>query len=351
MASRPPKRRAARFLLTALLWTTAPVLLMAAVGDNVAVGPRLEFTAIEHDFGRIRGGEVVCHEFTFSNTGDGLLEISGVKSSCGCAAIGAWPKEIEAGETAVIPVEYHSVNEHGAVREFITVRSNDPRNPQVMLLLKATIWHPIDVFPPQVILELPPGSAAPISAVLKLTNNTGAPIILSTPKSSHPALAASLGVGKAGREFELTVRTLPPLGTGNVFGKITLETSSALMPTLEIPVFALVLPAVRATPSAIVLPPGPLTNALATTVLVRGFWTNALHLSGLHLNHSKLTASLKEAEAGQAFLVTVNVPEGFQLAPGEKVELSVNSNHPQFPVIGVPILQSAAPSATAPDHR
>ncbi|MCX6925667.1 MAG: hypothetical protein NT154_21020, partial [Verrucomicrobia bacterium] len=45
-----------------------------------------------------------------------------------------------------------------------------------------------------------------------------------------------------------------------------------------------------------------------------------------------------------AFAVALNFPAGFEIAQGEKVELSIKSNHPQFPIIRVPIVQPPRPT-------
>jgi len=48
---------------------------------------------------------------------------------------------------------------------------------------------------------------------------------------------------------------------------------------------------------------------------------------------------------GRAFNLTVDFPAGFQVEPGQKIEVTANSNHPNFPRITVPVvwLQMAAP--------
>jgi hypothetical protein len=41
----------------------------------------------------------------------------------------------------------------------------------------------------------------------------------------------------------------------------------------------------------------------------------------------------------------VTFPAGYQVPPGEKVELSLKSSHPQYSVIKVPVYQAQAPVA------
>ncbi len=46
--------------------------------------PVFSWTSTQHDFGKIKVGVPVTHEFTFTNTGDVPLIISTVQASCGC---------------------------------------------------------------------------------------------------------------------------------------------------------------------------------------------------------------------------------------------------------------------------
>src|SRR5438093_11945731 len=59
------------------------------------VGPRIQFEQPDYDFGKVSSGESVKHTYTFTNTGDALLEVSAVHPSCGCTTAGEWSKEVE----------------------------------------------------------------------------------------------------------------------------------------------------------------------------------------------------------------------------------------------------------------
>ena len=65
------------------------------------------------------------------------------------------------------------------------------------------------------------------------------------------------------------------------------------------------------------------------------------------VNAKGVDVQLKETEPGRAFALALIFPAGFEIAQGEKVELSVKSNHPQFPTIKVPIMQPARPAPPA----
>ena len=137
---------------------------------------------------------------------------------------------------------------------------------------------------------------------------------------------------------------MPPLPAGNVQGQITLKTSSTNLPVINVSAWANVQPVVVAVPAQIALPMAPLANAMPSTVSIRNNGTNTLALSEPTVNAKGVDVQLKETEPGRAFALAVKFPAGFEIAQGEKVELSVKSNHPQFPTIKVPIMQPPRPA-------
>jgi hypothetical protein len=52
----------------------------AQVADAAGTGPRIEFSALEHDFGEATSGENLETSFVFKNAGDGVLVIEKVTS-------------------------------------------------------------------------------------------------------------------------------------------------------------------------------------------------------------------------------------------------------------------------------
>ena len=59
------------------------------------------------------------------------------------------------------------------------------------------------------------------------------------------------------------------------------------------------------------------------------------------MNPKGVDVQLKELGPGRDFTLTGTFPTGFEIAQGEKIELSVRPNHLQFPAIKVRI-QAAA---------
>jgi hypothetical protein len=99
--------------------------------------------------------------------------------------------------------------------------------------------------------------------------------------------------------------------------------------------------AVIVAPNRITLPTGRLTASMSQSVKILNKGTNALALSDARVSIPRTEVRLQEIQPGRVFSLMVNFPEGFEVTPGKEVEVSVRSNHPQFPLIKVPVIQQA----------
>ncbi|WP_129716591.1 DUF1573 domain-containing protein [Pedobacter sp. SYP-B3415] len=94
----------------------------AAVPDKDA--PVITWERETYDFGTIKQGEKVQHDFKFRNTGKTPLIISNASASCGCT-VPEPPKEpIKPGAEGVIKVVFDSNGKEGVQDKGITITSN-----------------------------------------------------------------------------------------------------------------------------------------------------------------------------------------------------------------------------------
>lgn len=325
----------------------APALLSAAASVPAAVsvsGPKIQFAAPIYNFGKVKSGDLVKHTFVFTNVGGATLVVSNVQASCGCTTAGEWTRQVEPGTTGSIPIQFNSANFGGQVGKAITVTCNDTNQPSVVLQVTGQVWKPIDVTPQFAMLNMTSETASN-ATVVRIVNNEEALLTLSAPESSNPAFRAELTTNQAGKEFQLIVKTVAPLPVGQAQGQITLKTSSTNVPVINVTAWANVRPAVTVVPAQITLPAIRLGNLTPSTVSVRNDGTNALALREAAVNAKGVDVQVKEIEPGRSFTLAVGFPAGFEIPQGEKVELSVKSNHPQYPEIKVPVVQAPRPGA------
>jgi hypothetical protein len=107
--------------------------------DQKAKAPVISFDDITYNFGTIKSGETVTHEYKFTNKGKSDLLIRKVVASCGCTAVNSSEQVIAPGKTGVIKASFDSAGKTGQQNKTITVISNDPVSSKIMLWIKAEI--------------------------------------------------------------------------------------------------------------------------------------------------------------------------------------------------------------------
>ena len=106
------------------LGTDAVTNTASANGEVKGDLPEIKFDEEVFDFGKITQGEKVSHAFTFKNTGNKNLIISGASGSCGCT-VPEWPKEpVKPGEKGTINVVFSSEGKSGMQEKTVTVVTN-----------------------------------------------------------------------------------------------------------------------------------------------------------------------------------------------------------------------------------
>jgi hypothetical protein len=114
----------------------------SATGDeNKDNLPMIQFSVIEHDFGKVIQGEIVSFAFKFKNTGNSDLVIANISTSCGCTA-SEYPKTpVKPGEEEKIEVIFDSSNRQGFQNKTLEVAANtQPTN--TTLTIKAMVVIP-----------------------------------------------------------------------------------------------------------------------------------------------------------------------------------------------------------------
>ena len=240
--------------------TSVPPLLPATVGVGTGAavaaavgvsGPKMQFATPIYDFGKVKSGELVKYTYVFTNVGGATLQVSNVQVTCGCTTAGDWTRRVDPGQTGSIPIQFNTVGYGGAVGKSITVTCNDTNQPAVVLQIKGNVWKPVDVMPQMAVLNVTAESPSATTTV-RIVSNEEAPLTLSAPEGNNAAFAAELKTNVPGKQFELVVRTVPPVAA-NVQGQITLKTSSTNVPVINVTAWANVQPVVVAMPAQIAL--------------------------------------------------------------------------------------------------
>jgi hypothetical protein len=309
----------------------------AAAPASPASGPIIQFDNAVYDFGKVAYGEKARHTYMVSNAGNETLEITNVKPGCHCTTAGDWTHSVEPGKTGEIPVQFDSTGFNGPITRTIDVYSNARNAPRKTLQLKGLIWKPID-FSPTAFLSISPDATNEISTKVRIVNQTDDPVTFSNAVSANKIFQAELKETRPGKEYELDITLSPPFPVRNTSGTITVNTSRPGTPTITVTATASVTPAIQVSPSQIVLNSLP-DRAMTNLVTILANTTNLLSLSNPKSSDSRIQVEVQPGARKGMFKLLVVVPPGFQLEPGQKPEVTVESNHPRFPLIRVPIIQ------------
>jgi hypothetical protein len=85
--------------------------------------PVFSWTSTSHDFGKIKVGVPVTHEFTFTNTGDVPLIITTVQASCGCTVADYTKEPIAPKGKGFIKATFNAAS-IGVFSKTLTVNAN-----------------------------------------------------------------------------------------------------------------------------------------------------------------------------------------------------------------------------------
>jgi hypothetical protein len=131
----------------------------------------------------------------------------------------------------------------------------------------------------------------------------------------------------------------------NAIAPITLRTSSTNTPILTVHASAMVQPVMTITPTEITLPEGPLFGGGELDVRIRNNGVKPLALSEPTVNVPNVGVRVQELQPGRIFVVWLGFPAGYRIPSGQSVEARVKTDHPQFPVVRIPVVE--APSLAA----
>lgn len=302
-------------------------------------GPTISFESTVFDFGKINSGESVTHSFVFTNTGNQVLEILRVQPGCGCTTAGTWDKRVEPGAKGSIPLQFNSTGFSGRVSKSATVHCNDSAHSNVVLQLTGTIWKPIEVTPSLAMFSFSEEGQTQQTKTLRIVNNLEESVELSDLVCTNASFKVALETVSPGKEFSLNITAVPPFRPGSTVAQIQLKTSSSKTPSLQVTTYAVVQPVVAVSPEQLWIPSDGLNSPLKSTVVIRNSSKEALSLSAPKISVPGVEVQFREVEPGHLFNLDVIFPKGFRLEPGQPAQITVQSSHPRFPILRIPVIQ------------
>ena len=91
------------------------------------------------DFGQVKEGLILKHDFLLKNESQKPLKITGTHTSCGCTVSKVEKNALLPGEETSIEVKFNSVGYSGPTEQYVYVNTDDAENPILKFTVKAQV--------------------------------------------------------------------------------------------------------------------------------------------------------------------------------------------------------------------
>jgi hypothetical protein len=207
------------------------VLLTLSAVTAAWSGPKIIFDKKTHDYGKVRYGDKVTEEFTFSNAGDETLIIEQLRATCGCTKAIQGSREIPRNGKSKIVAEFDTSDlRPGMKKKSIFVHSNDPDSPVVKLVLLADVVRDVNLSPPSLAKKLSE-FVDTVTFPVKITNSSDKAVSVTGLHSSAPDVKAALEPqtftveSKGTAHFEVKVKLEKEPGRSFYMGRLQISTN------------------------------------------------------------------------------------------------------------------------------
>jgi hypothetical protein len=115
--------------------------VIGAFAFRVANPGVMTFDSVKHNFGMIHKGDIVSHEYTFTNTGEEPILITDAEVTCECTKVDFPKQPIAKGQKGIVKVTFDSKSAIDRQERTVIVKSNASNAP-VTLTFKAVVLKP-----------------------------------------------------------------------------------------------------------------------------------------------------------------------------------------------------------------
>jgi hypothetical protein len=215
------------------------LLLLLLAPLEALAAPAIVVDGLRHDFGEILQGEKLDHIYRFQNSGDEILMLSDVRSSCGCTAAILSQDRLEPGAVGELRVIFDSDGFKGSIHKSISLNTNDPEHPTVVFGLQGSVSVQLFAEPSKINWGRVAAGAA-LQSELKIVNKSKQTIRLKEPKSTVAGVLAVLSkkVLEPGDEAVVSVTGEYPQDKKRLAGYLIIETDFSPVSQLRLPVSA-----------------------------------------------------------------------------------------------------------------
>lgn len=193
-------------------WLAALVCAGAGLAALAEGAPKIQFDRLVYDFGKTGQVETVTGTFKYTNEGDAVLKIKQPHATCGCTVASLDPDTLAPGESGELAFTLSLGQTRTVLEKHINVSSNDPKTPEVSLVIKAD-YTPLFEVTPMLLAPILPRNGKATNLVVSLARTDGQPLRIRRLAPSQPWITATLepaGKEKAKANIRVDVRADGP---------------------------------------------------------------------------------------------------------------------------------------------
>ena len=271
----------------------------------------IQFASTNFDFGKAVSGEIVKHDFWFTNTGAADLVLSNAYAHCGCSKVIEWTRLVKPGGAGMVSAQFDTALYNSPASKLYTVECNDRRQPVVSLWVTGTVAKMFDVIPIAAYIELQ--AESPFGrGEARITNYTDQPLFLSDPHCTNRLFGAELKTNVLGKDYLVVVSNTAAMAVPRRRPRFPSIPRSPICRSSHL-AMANMKALVEVTTGWITLPPPPIpTNQWSRFVVVVNNSTNPLTLSDPVASSKDVGVSVRALDPGQRYSITLTFPPDFR---------------------------------------
>jgi hypothetical protein len=251
----------------------------------------------------------------------------------------------------------HTEGYTGEVAKSASVSTNDPKNPNFSLTLRARFKSDLvsgappspGPLNPNPILTVEPADRWITSALTgSSSSNTmflfspqGTPVHVKNVIPGGTDFTATLSTIQEGKRYQLSVKSNPALKAGHYVQTVKVVTDSAAQPEVRIELDLTVYPKVFASPASIIMPPLTVASDLSAInwpmVFVRKLREHGFQIKRYTSTLPFLKLELMTETEGQVYKIRLTLDTS-KIKPGEfKGNIHIETNDPDVPFVDIPV--------------
>jgi uncharacterized protein DUF1573 len=217
---------------------------------------QLAFEKTELELNPPPGADSTVATFKYENKGDKKIHINAVRTSCGCTTAALAKNDVEPGEKGEIVATLKTGDRVGLQQKTVTVETDDPKQPQTILTLKANIVQLLELQPAFVSWQ---ANEDPKPKTIVAKAGKGVTIKNLEVTSSAPEFTAKVEPGSGAGEFKIIVA--PKDTAHQATANLTIKPDSSVSPAKVFNASARVMP-----PATAAVTNAPLPEKLSTNL-------------------------------------------------------------------------------------